>query len=495
MTAPSRDWFKLMRMPPWKHQLREWEQRDVRGRMWRWQMRTGKTKTAIDLSCYRYMQGELNTVLIAAPNNVHANWTRKELPKHAWECVDWKSFTWDATKSRRPEFLAEWERALNFDGLLFISINAEAWSNLRFKQDFLEPLLKKRRKYGMIGDEIHDLCRQPNGARSKMIRRVSRRAIFRRALSGTITDNSPLHAWAQYDFVEKGALGEKYSAFEAHHAVMNTIYVAGGRKLEQPSRTEFRNLDELQAQMAPWTSVVLRSECDDMPDIEEVPVVFDLHPNQRRIYNDVVDQVLTRLDSGEIIPPKEGGAVKIQLQQIASGWFTDEEGEVHEIVHNQDNPRLKALESVLALHGRKVVIWCRYREDIVRVLRHCKFLGYNPVHYYGGTPKKDRPVFEDRYMNDPLCGPMVAQPQACGQGLDFSAGRAIVWYSYIDGDLIRRKQANERCTQMGGGSIEVANLVARGTVDESYLADFGVKDFISEELSGEGLRRFLERVK
>lgn len=493
----TQDWCSRFVWPAWEHQLKEWEHRDDKARMLRWQMRTGKTKAMIDLACYLYEAGKIDGVIVAGPNNVHMNWARKEVPKHCWEGVKYRSVAWDTSKSRN----VAWGRWFdNFckpaNKLDFFMVNFEAFNQKRFLNDFLKKFTDSHPRYMLIIDETHDV-RGPKSARSRELRKLRAKAIVRRGLSGTITDNSPLHAWSQYECLKEAALGfSKYNDFEDNFAVkeMQTLFVKG-RRVQVPQITGYKNLDKLTEAMARMTSVVLRTDCGDMPELLIEPVRFELAPEQKRVYNSIVLKAIARLDSGEIVPVKEGGALKSQLQQIASGWYTDEEGNVVEVVKDEDNPRLQALLAQLALAGPKTVVFCRYREDIVRVMRACKSAGYLPVDYYGGTPKKQRPINEDRFMNDARFGPLIGQPLACGQGLDFSIADDIVWYSHLDGDLIKRKQANERATQKGGGRVFVTNLIADGTNDDQLLATMDEKHDLSEEVSGTGLRDYLKLIE
>lgn len=490
------DWCSRFRMPAWEHQLREWEHRDDKARMLRWQMRTGKTKAMIDLACYLHEKGEIDGVIVAGPNNVHLNWARKEVPKHVWEGVRYRSIAWDTTKSRNVSWGKWFDNFCEPTGALdFFMVNFEAFNQKRFLKEFLEKFTKSHKRYLLIIDETHDV-RGPKSARSKELRRLRTRAKYRRGLSGTITDNSPLHAWSQYECLLEAALGFiKYEDFENHFAVKELQYIfRAGNRVPVMQITGYQNLDELTAAMAKMTSVVLREECDDMPDLIREECRFEMRPEQKKVYNDLVRKAVARLDSGEVIPVKEGGALKNQLQQIASGWYVDEEGDVVEVVKDDQNPRLQALLSQLALTGPKTVVFCRYREDIVRVMRACKAAGFLPVDYYGGTAKKQRATNEDRFMNDERFGPLIGQPQACGQGLDFSIADDIVWYSHLDGDLIKRKQADERATQKGGGRVFITDLIADGSGDDQLLLDMVEKHELSEEVSGEGLRRYLQLV-
>ena len=491
------DWCSRFRLPPWEHQRREWEFRDTKARMLRWQMRTGKTKAMIDLACYLHAEGKIDGVIVAGPNNVHLNWARKEVPKHIWDGTKYRSIAWDTAKSRNVTWSRWFSNFCKPTGALdFFMVNFEAFNQKRFLNEFLKLFTDSHKRYLLIIDETHDV-RGPKSARSRELRRLRSKATFRRGLSGTITDNSPLHAWSQYECLQEAALGfSNYNDFEEYFArkELQTLYVKG-RRVQVMQIVGYQHLDELTERLGKMTSVVLREECDDMPQLMPDEIRFELAPEQKRLYNTLVQKAIARLDGGEVIPVKEGGALKTQLQQIASGWYVDEDGNVVEVVDDEHNPRIQALLSQLALTGPKTVIFCRFREDIVRVMKACKRANYLTVDYYGGTAKKQRARNEDRFMNDPRFGPLIGQPQACGQGLDFSIADDIVWYSHLDGDLIKRKQANERATQKGGGRVFITDIIADGTGDDQLLLDMQEKDELSEEVSGQGLRRFLQLVQ
>lgn len=490
------DWCPRMRLQMWRHQAAEWEHRDAKARMRKWQMRTGKTKTSIDEACYWHETGQVDGVIVFGPNNVHLNWARKEIPKHVWEGVQYRSLAWNTSESHKAAWGRWFDSFCRPSGTLdFFTVNFEALNNKRFLKEFLPKFIASHPRYALVIDETHE-CRGHKSARVKQLRLLRAKARFRRGLSGTIIDNSPLHAWAQYEILLERALGyDAYKEFERHFArVERQVIYVKGRQVEVPVIVGYQNEAELTEAMGQLTSVVLRSECDDMPELIREECRFELTPEQKRLYNDVVIGTIAHLDGGEIIPPKEGAAVKSQLQQITRGWFVGEDGDVVSVVDDDHNPALQALLSQVALTGPKVLVFCRFVEDIRRCMRALRAAGYKPVDYYGATRREDRPKHEDRFMNDPTCGPFVGQPLACGQGLDLSVATDIFWYSHLDGDLIHRKQADERGTQVGGARVFVTDLIADGSGDDKLLSDLSGKDQVQEDISGEGLRLFLETI-
>lgn len=484
--------------PNWKHQDREFElHRDAVARALHWQMRTGKTKAMVDLACYLHAQGRIDGVLVLGPNNVHANWIRREVPEHHWLGIPFSAMAWNTEAAKQAPFDQAFAELLHRKvGLSWYAVNVEA-TTLKQQMAYVKAFVKHRKRFMLIVDETHE-WRRPGSKRSQFVRTwLRKRAAVVRNLSGTMVDNNPLHAWAQYEILEHGALGyDTYKAFEQHHAEFQQveIYVTGGRTRTIPKLVDFKNMDELRQKMMAWTSYVYRDECDDLPELVQGVGEFEMVGQQKRVYNELVRGALVRLDSGEPLDVDPESGLITKLQTIRSGFVKDLDGEVHWLVDDEHNPAfLELLEQIRRTEG-KVIVWCRFRLEIETILRVLKKAGIRAVDYYGGTKQSDRPKHEDRFRSDPQLKVMVAQPKACGQGLDFSAGEHIVWFSHVHGDLIGRRQADERCTKMGGRKIAVTDMVGRGTVDDKILADQEMKVDRTHYLTGDGLRELLRIV-
>jgi len=488
---------------PYKHQAREFElHRDDPARALIWQMRTGKTKAMVDLACYLWKACEIDAVVVVAPNNVHLNWQRRELPKHMWASVAHRSFVWDAVKSTNINYDLEFEaHCAETRKLKWYMANAEALGNEKGRK-YLSKFIRSAWRVLLIVDEVHEF-RWATSKRSQALRGLANRVAYKRILSANPTDNSPLHSFAEFEVLQPGALGfEKYRDFEERYAIKEEIYVPGGHKKDgtkrQPRKrlavTGYQNQEELRAQIAKWSSLVLRDEVDELPQLIRGQVDFELAPIQKRLHNELVRGALARLDGGEIIKPEEGGVLVIRLQQIASGYVVDDEGRVVDLMEDKDNPRLQALLGAARECPGKFIVWCRFREDVVRVTRFLNTQAYGAVDYYGGTTKRNRVYHEEAFRNSRHCKALVGQYQAGGQGLDFSAAGDIFWYSHTS-DLLRRRQADERATQMGGRKIGVTDIVAAGSNDEKMLADLESREVAADFLTGNGLRRYLELIR
>ena len=499
------DYTPLFKTKPYNHQLREFEENWYKpARALIWQMRSGKSKAMIDLACRLWEELEIDGVVVVAPNNVHLNWGRRELVAHHWDSVPYRHFVWDSAKSSNIQYDLSFEDFIRTQRELpWYMINCEGLG-LDKARDYLARFVRSRRRILLIVDEVHEF-RWPSSKRFFGLRAVARskRCAYRRILSANPIDNSPLHAFAEFEILEPGAMGfQEYKDFKARYGVEEDIYVPGGfsksgvkrSPRKRPAIVGYKNLDELQARIASWSSLVLRSECGDMPDLVPGRVDFELTRQQKDLHNALVRGTLARLDGGELIKPEEGGVLVIRLQQIASGFIVDEDGVVHDIIPPDENPRLQALWGELRLAPGKCIVWCRFREDVVRVVAFLNNkLGNSAkaVDYYGGTSKRNRVRHEEGFRSDPHIKYLVGQYQAGGQGLDFSAAEDIFWYSQTS-DLLRRRQADERATKIGGKKIGLTDLVAAGSNDQKLLDDLAARRDRAEFLTGSGLRRYLE---
>lgn len=479
------------RLPNYKHQQDEWDSfRDHPARALLWQMRTGKTKSILDLACYLYQEGRIDGVLVLAPNGVHVNWVRRQLPQHMWKTTPWLAQAWQSSQAKKPDYLASLEKVLTAPtgSLPILTINSESviYDNvLKVMQRFL-----KKRRLLLVVDESHDY-RSPGSKRTKRIRALSKKCAYKRILSGTAVSNSPLAAFSQFELLEPGALGhQRFAEFEQEYAIYTERRTAGGQTYK--SLDQYVNLDKLQAKLAEWSSVVLRKDVDDMPELildERTIALADTHLLK---YKTFLKEQILELENGSEVEAIEGGVRLIKLQQMLSGFVIDVNGDVQDLVGEDENPRINALLDEVANTEGKLIIWCKYQEDLKRVSRALAKHEIPAVQYHGqihSQAKRQQAI--DAFMTDPAIKCFVGQPKAGGSGLDLSSAEVIIWYSHTF-DLIERDQANERATQIGGKSIIIRDFVVPGTVDEYILAALNSKRSVSDALAGEGLDRLLK---
>jgi len=494
------------RKPCFDHQFVEFENNcDAPARALAWHMRTGKSKAIIDKASHLHLRGKVDGILIFAPNGVHANWVEVEIPKHAWRSVRYVPLIWrSASNSKKAEkklTLAarrQWradrdawyerlKKARHTDELMVLAVNSESMTrdDVRKAVAFF---LRHRKKVFLVVDESDDFG-TPGTKRTKMARALARRCAYRELLSGTIVTGSPLAAFSQFEILEKEALGfARYEDFKAHYAVYEEQYGVGGRMY--PALIGFKNLDDLRERMAKYTSVVLREDCHDMPDLEREVRKIKATEEQLRIYRELLNSFLFTI-KGQELSVGEKCARLNKLQQVFSGFVFDENKKLIRIPGK--NPRLDLLAREVYLAPGKVIIWCAFQPDMDMVRKRLLIEGYEVAEYHGrvsGQAKSDslRAFRENRDIK-----PLIGHTQAGGRGLDMSVASTIIYYSHTFKARFR-VQSMERATQIGGRNIKVLDFVAPGP-DSYIIKTTDNRINIADDIAGRGMKEFLAGIR
>ena len=467
-------------------------------------MRSGKSKATLDKASHLYRAGLINTLLVFAPNGVHENWVTREAPTHMWDSVTYSAQAWQTriagkrggnqlSKADRLEWeeihAAWWARykaALLSPELQVVTFNSESMARPDCKKAI--GVLLKRRKVMSVWDESTDF-RTPGSARTLMARAIARRVLYRQILDGTSLTNSPLHAFAQYELLAKAALGfNRFSEFKEHFAEWEEARGAGGRKY--PKLVGYKNLEELRGLIAPYSSVVLREDCDDMPDIVTRVVSAPMSKEQKRVYEETKEHLILSVARDRDVTLK-AQTVKLQkLQQVASGFIKDGEGKVHRIPG--PNPRLDKMADEVYHSPGKIIVWCQFHEEIDQVAARLKLEGHEVWEYHGRVSSERKAYIRAHFNTDEKVKVLVGQPQAGGRGVDFSDADSILWYGHTF-DAIIRAQANERATRVGGRNIQMI-LMASAPIDWYVMGVTDRKTSVGDDVAGRGLKRILQEL-
>jgi len=473
---------------PWSHQADElndyW---DSPARALLWQMRTGKTKVVIDAVGGWYSDKGLRTVIIVAPNGVHENWVRKEFPKHAF--FEYEAHAWCSRRVGTKKHQWEVQAVLSTQRLAVLAFGKE--SILSPKVQAAIKLALRRGPCSLVVDESHHFGKA-GAKRTKLVRGLSKKCAMRRILSGTASGNSPLRLFSQFDILSPGALGfTRYtgpSGFEARYAIIGEGYdPRSGRRFK--TIDGYQRQTELQGRVARWSSVVLREDCEDLPDVIVSRHYYEPTSLQLAIYESIRKDYMAELKSGSMVEAVDSGTRLLRLQQTLSNFAVNDAFEI-ETVDPSSDPRMEALIQLL---DSPTIIWCRFVEDIRRVKKRLELEGFKVSLYYGAVKDVDRTKAYDDFVEGRTTI-FLGQPACAGEGLDLSAADTIVWYSHVF-DVVSRDQATERATMMGGNNVSVIDLTVADSVDEYILSNLEDKRSVADTVTGHELRDILERCK
>lgn len=148
------------------------------------------------------------------------------------------------------------------------------------------------------------------------------------------------------------------------------------------------------------------------------------------------------------------------MQQMAGGFpkgkeFTSNHKveEVWDIMNND-------------LKHEKVVIWCRYRNEIDEVLRRLKFK-YVTEKIDGSIPNEERANICHKFQNGKLenCQVLVAQIKTASMGVDFSASDTAIYYSNGLGALDRIQSEDRVIHPNKKSPVLFIDILTENTID------------------------------
>jgi len=499
---------------PLPHQAAEFElTRDLKNRALWWEMGCGKTKPMIDTAAWLFLRGEITGVLVLAPKGVAPNWARDELDKHLPDAVRRRTrvLLWDSGKAGTKYYQQEVERALAHDGLLFVCMSYNGIMTevapgaekpmhvrkLRKGRELAKELLTSRRCM-MILDESPRI-KDPGTKTAKRVQAASPYAAYRRVLSGTPIDNSPFDAYSQIQFLDPfywqkhGCKG--WPAFKAKYGDWVTRLIApqlcphpkelrpgcGCRTF--PDLVRYKNLDDLGHVLREVGSRLRKDEVLDLPPKMYELRRFDLAPKQQQLYEQIRREFMATLADGSLVTAPLVITQLLRLQQITSGYITNDDGAM--VLADDRNPRVDLLADTLADIPHKSIVWAKFKEDFAQIGARLLREEIPYVEFYGATSEAARAEAKLRFQEDPSVRVFLGNPACAGEGLTLTAAQTVLYYNTTY-RLAHRLQSEDRAHRIGQEHpVLYIDLVADRTVDEKIIGALREKKDLADLILGD----------
>jgi len=468
---------------------------------------TGKTKMVCDTARYLFQKSEIdNLVIISWPNGVHRNWIHEvsnDIPEEEYEMMYWSP---SLPKKDKNEF-AEFCDHEDHKKLLVYSFSVESIASKKTKE-----LLKKcvTRRTLLVIDQSASI-KNPNAKRTEFIMKsLSEIPKYKRILDGAPVAEGPSELFSQFNFLDPNIIGHStWTSFKSEFCKIGKFNNVYG----------YKNLERLKERIQPFVYRVLASDCLDLPDRSYKRWTFDLNAKELRIFNEIKKKGLAYFDkedepeikslidldeikdeirmsgglmsamadeeSDEVMKVELALTKNMRLQQISSGWFKSNAGEVRNINEDEKPSRYNALIELLAATEGKSLIFARFKDDIELIVEG---LGEEAVAYYGAVKEDDREEAKRKFMTDPNTRYFVGNPRAAGIGHTLTAASNVIFYSN-DHSLRLREECEKRAHRMGiektladGRNLLIWDLIASRTQDIKILHAFLRKRKISQAI-------------
>ena len=403
----------------------------------------GKTATAIG---YIEKRQPVSTVLVICPPTVIDSWL-EELDKFAdfeYEAIRLDDFgTLQGAEFRR--------RVRESKGEKSTLVVLAGYQLLVRRKEWI-----KRLHWDVaIADESH-MIKKHSGKQAKVLNLIGKQSRYRILLSGTPFDKGGLDAFAQYRFACPDVFGYKWKDFVGKYG--QNIGYGYTKWVTNPAMA-----DELRDKIR---SRMMRVEIEDvisMPELNHSVKKFELEPHARSVYDELEEEAVAEYKGKHAFAPVVL-AKTTRLQQIAGGFFVDDEKESHRISW----AKIRKLREVIEQIGdEKIVIFARFIREVKAIARACEKMGLNPLVMHGGVDKRKRMAIRKQFVRDRSAKVFVSQIRVGGVGVnELKVARFGIMYSttysWIDFD-----QAVTRLYRRGQKrNVVFYHLIARNTVDE-----------------------------
>ena len=470
---PDNDDFKF-KTKPFDHQRKAfYMSRDKKAFALLMEQGTGKTKVIIDNAAYLYSKGEINSLVVIAPNGVHRNWV-KEVSTHIPDWCPHKTFYYSSgmNKKRIEEFNEVHSSTLD---LKIFTFNVEAFVSQKAIY-YMQKILVSGNVM-LVADESSRIKR-PGAKRTKIITKFGKQAKYKRIMTGTPVTKGAEDVYSQFKFLDPQILGyDSFYSFKARYCIM------GG--FENREVVSYQNIEELTRNIEGHSFRVLKKDCLDLPDKIYQRHYVEMTPKQKKIYQNMKKSFVAELE-GQTIEAPEAITRLLRLQQILCGWFPTEEG-ISKI--DEKNPRIEALKEILSDIDSKVIIWARFKADLRAIERA---LGDLAVSYHGDVTSDARELAVSRFQDDPKIKYFIGNPQSGGIGLTLTAADYAIYYSNSF-DLEQRMQSEDRCHRIGTkNNITYIDIEARKTVDSKIIKALREKKNIADVITKDPISLFME---
>jgi len=232
--------------------------------------------------------------------------------------------------------------------------------------------------------------------------------------------------------------------------------------------------------------LVMRLDGEDLLDLPELVynnIYIDLPSAARKVYDELEEEMISQLESMEVITALSAAAASMKCRQVANGGvFLQLEDRPAVNSHrweNLHNEKCIALEDLAEeLNGQPLFVALDFEHDKERLRKH--FPKAIIASDYKASKFKE---VEDAWNRGEI--PMlIGHPQSLGHGLNLQkAGQHVVWHS-LTWDLELYDQFIRRVRRQGNqhAQVFVHHIIARGTIDIAMLRAINRKDKVQSRL-------------
>lgn len=460
-----------LKFPMLPYQASAWEKlKDAQYGMLLWTMGKGKTKTTIDLITHKVLSGQIDRVLVIAPNYVQTQWVTEELPKHfplEYDAMVYRKLSSQKLKAEFASFAAQKRQTL----VLAVHIDAFA------TQAIDDVIVKFCKGYNVLA-VLDEATRIKNPKAKRTQRLMAMRKLFaqRIALTGTALSQNATGVWSICRWVHPSILPESYAAFKARYTlqtmqrvISNTRgpmtvpvlmssarwskikaeincapsplpactaqAIAGAHHCSVFAVTAIEkqdkycgsvDIDHLKERLAPYAHFIAPEQDTVLPEKIYMERKLALPPLYKTLLADLARNSVVQYKD-IVLPVKQAMLLQSRALQICGGFIADGDGGAQPL--EGPNPKMEELLSILDEIGEaQFLVFAAHTAEIQLITAMLDATGFAVQALYGGTAREERDKIVTTFKAGHTRG-LVCNAAVAGYGLNLQGAGYQIWYS------------------------------------------------------------------
>lgn len=347
--------------------------------------------------------------------------------------------------------------------------------------------LNKLHWFHIIADEVHR-------AKNRKVRTThalkSISTDYKTGCSGTPADDMPLDLWSILNWLWPKYYSS-YWRFVKHYAVFEeTTNWGTGQTFRKFAGVQ--NAQSLHREMEPWFVRRRKEEVlQDLPEKTYVDVWVDLHPKQRKAYDQMQQDMIAWVEGNKDKPLPVMAAVVIaqltRLQQFALGYIYFDETTGKWSVGDPSSKLDAVMEIIKDNPNEQFVVFSQFKSILKMLGKRLEAAKIPHGLYTGDVKTKDR----DKLIDDFQAGEVrvfLGTIAAGGEGITLTASSTEI---FLDRSWkpSKNRQAEDRCHRIGQkNAVTIIDIMARNTVDLGRRQRVNMKWAWIQEILGDAKR-------
>lgn len=410
----------------------------------------GKTYQALHVAAIRkYLYRDRYTLIICGINTLKKNWYN-EVKEHTYESayILGTRYTRKGTlKEIKSVDKLEDLHHLNEIDSYFIITNIESFQDEEFSKK-VKVLCKQNIISTILFDEVH-CCKNPTTLAAQNLIGVESKNII--CMTGTPIINNPLDVYISLCLL--GLEARVFPHFKNHYTITSKIRIKGKTKPVNIV-VGYQKLEEIQQKIENHYLRRRKEDVLNLPDKIHKTEYLEMLPKQRKLYNEVVNDILKDTS----IKTLDNALAKFtRLRQITSApTLISEIGESIKLI------RMRQIVSDRVANNRKVIVFTNWAE--VAKIAYSELIPYHPALMVGETKDRDSEIH--KFKTDDDCMVIIGTLKLLGTGFTLTEADTVI---FLDSPWTAalKAQAEDRTHRIGTKhTVNIITLVCESTVDE-----------------------------